>query len=139
MKASREHRVPLSDRALQILNALPTERDNHHVFIGGRKGVGLSRMGMASVLERMGREDFTVHGFRSSFRDWAAERTNYQNHIVEQALAHSIGNAVERAYRRGDLFDKRVRLMDDWSRYCMTPSSTRRPMSSAVGVARRHQ
>ena len=141
MKASKEHRVPLSDRALEILNGLPTERDNHHVFIGGRKGVGLSRMGMASVLSRMGHDQFTVHGFRSSFRDWAAERTNYQNHIVEQALAHSIGNAVERAYRRGDLFDKRIRLMAEWSRYCMTPSST----SSAdvirlLGVAeKRHQ
>jgi integrase len=69
-------------------------------------------------LTRMGRRDITVHGFRSTFRDWAAERTNYPNHVVEQALAHSIGSAVERAYLRGDLFDKRTRLMEAWAQFC---------------------
>jgi integrase len=77
-------------------------------------------MGMAAVLKRMERTDITVHGFRSTFRDWAAERTSYSNHVLEQALAHSIGNAVEKAYRRGDLFEKRKRLMNDWAKFCAT-------------------
>jgi integrase len=71
----------------------------------------------------MGRSDLTVHGFRSTFRDWAAERTNYQNHIVEMALAHAVGNAVEASYRRGDLIEKRRRLMRDWERFCATPAA----------------
>ena len=75
IKGGKEHRVPLSDRAVEILNTLPTERGNHHVFIGPSKGTGLSNMAMAAVLKRMGRGNITVHGFRSSFRDWAAERT----------------------------------------------------------------
>ena len=73
---------------------------------------------MPSVLRRMGRDDATVHGFRSTFRDWAADRTNYQNNVAEMALAHVIGDKVEAAYRRGDLFQKRVRLMRDWAAYC---------------------
>ncbi|AUX78117.1 tyrosine-type recombinase/integrase [Sinorhizobium fredii] len=121
MKASKEHRVPLSDRAALILNSLPREKDNPFVFIGARSS-GLSNMAMAAVLKRLDRNDVTVHGFRSTFRDWAAELTSYANHIVEQALAHTIGNAVERAYRRGDLFEKRVRLMTDWSRFCANPA-----------------
>jgi hypothetical protein len=84
-----------------------------------RRG-NLSNMAMASVLHRMDRKEITVHGFRSKFRDWAAERTNYQNHVVEMALAHVIGDKVEAAYRRGELFAKRVRLMTDWARYCMS-------------------
>ena len=108
MKAKKEHRVPLSDRALEILQALPREDGNPFVFIGPRKN-GLSNMAMATVLRRMERRDITVHGFRSSFRDWAAERTGHANFVVEMALAHTIGNAVEAAYRRGDLLTKRVR------------------------------
>jgi integrase len=126
IKGGREHRVALSDRALEILHALPRERNNSFVFIGPRKG-GLSNMAMASVLGRMGRADITVHGFRSTFRDWAAERTNYPNHVVEMALAHVIGDKVEAAYRRGHLFAKRVRLMSEWSRYC-----GRKPVSDAA-------
>jgi len=117
MKASREHRVPLSDCAIEILQAMPREAKNPFVFIGARRG-GLSNRAMAAVLRRMNRDDITVHGFRSTFRDWAAERTNYQNQIVEMALAHVVGNKVEAAYRRGDLLDKRRRLMRDWARYC---------------------
>ena len=75
-------------------------------------------MAMTMMLRRMGRGDITVHGFRSTFRDWAAERTNHPNHVVEMALAHTIGDKVEAAYRRGDLFDKRRKLMADWARYC---------------------
>ncbi len=124
MKAQKEHRIPLSDRALKILQALPTERGNDFVFIGPSKG-NLSNMAMSAVLRRMGRDDITVHGFRSTFRDWAAERTATPNHVVEMALAHVIGNKVEAAYRRGDLLAKRSRLMADWARYCATkPTQT---------------
>ncbi|MBX9453609.1 MAG: integrase arm-type DNA-binding domain-containing protein [Mesorhizobium sp.] len=132
MKASKEHRVPLSDRACKVLRSLPREKDNSFVFIGARAS-GLSNMAMASVLKRMERNDVTVHGFRSTFRDWAAERTGYQNHIVEMALAHTIGSAVERAYRRGDMFEKRTRLMNDWSQYCANPAQVGKvvPMRSA--------
>jgi integrase len=119
MKGAREHRVPLSDRALEILYALPREKNNPFVFIGPRKG-SLSNMAMAACLGRMWRDDVTVHGMRSTFRDWAAERTNYPNHVVEMALAHVIDDKVEAAYRRGDLFVKRVRLMADWAKFAAT-------------------
>jgi len=75
-------------------------------------------MAMLKVLERMKRPNLTVHGFRSTFRDWAAERTSYPNHVVEMALAHVVGDKVEAAYRRGDLFEKRRRLMDEWAKFC---------------------
>ena len=117
MKAGKEHRVPLSDRAVEALQDLPTEEGNPFVFIGAQKGSPLSNMAMSSVLRRMGRTDVTVHGMRSTFRDWAAERTACDNHVVEMALAHAIGNQVEAAYRRGDLFDKRRRLMRDWANF----------------------
>jgi len=123
IKGGREHRVPLSERALKILHALPTEKDNPFVFIGPRRG-GLSNMAMAAVVQRMGRDDITVHGFRSTFRDWCAERTNYPNHIVEMALAHVVGDKVEAAYRRGDLFAKRIKLMADWARFATTKPAT---------------
>jgi integrase len=124
MKAGKEHRVPLCDRAVEILEAIPTERGNDYVFVGPSKSSGLSNMAMAAVLKRMGRDDITVHGFRSTFRDWAAERTNYPNHVVEMALAHVVGNKVEAAYRRGDLFEKRKRLMNDWVKYCESKPAT---------------
>jgi integrase len=122
MKAQREHRVPLSDPAIALLQSLPTE-DGDFVFIGGKAGAGLSTMAMPHWLKRL-RPAVTVHGFRSSFRDWAAERTNYPNHVVEMALAHHIGDKVEAAYRRGDLFEKRRRLMDEWAAYCARPVVT---------------
>jgi integrase len=119
MKGGREHRVPLSDRALEILKTLPREGDL--VFPGGRQGTAISSTAMVGVLKRMERPDVTVHGFRSSFRDWAAKTTGYPNHVIEMALAHAIGDKVERSYRRGDLFDKRRKLMDAWAAYCTTP------------------
>jgi integrase len=122
MKARKEHRVPLTDPALKLLKALPREAD--FVFPGARKGIAISNMAMAELLKRMGRLHFTVHGFRSTFRDWAAERTNYPNHVVEMALAHVIGDKVEAAYRRGDLFAKRTKLMAEWARYCGTKPVT---------------
>jgi integrase len=117
-KARREHRVPLSPAVIELLQALPREDGNPFVFIGGKVNGGLSHLPMLGVLSTMGRTDITVHGFRSTFRDWAAEVTAYPNHVVEQGLAHAVGNAVERAYRRSDLFDKRRKLMEDWGRYC---------------------
>jgi integrase len=119
MKAAREHRIPLSARALEILRSLPREHGNPHLFVGGRKRAPISTMGMLRLLKEM-RPGLTVHGFRSTFRDWAAERTNYAREVCEMALAHQIPSAVEAAYRRGDLFEKRSRLMSDWSRYCST-------------------
>lgn len=113
MKAKRDHRVPLTPRVIELLKQLPTESD--FVFPGSRPNTSLSNMAMAELLKRMERSDITVHGFRSTFRDWAAERTSYPNHVVEMALAHTIGNQVEAAYRRGDLFEKRATLMADWS------------------------
>ncbi len=119
MKAGKEHRVPLSERAVEVLKVLPREKGNPHVFISTTaKGSPLSDMSMLSVLRRMGRTDVTVHGFRSTFRDWCAERTSYPNHVCEMALAHVVGNKVEAAYRRGDLFQKRVRLMAEWAKFC---------------------
>ena len=89
-------------------------------------GKPLSNMAMVEVLRRMGRGDITVHGFRSTFRDWAAERTNFPSEVVEMALAHAVGNKVEAAYRRGDLFEKRRRLMTEWATYCNMPKAATR-------------
>ncbi len=116
MKGDREHRVPLSDRALVILADLPREAD--FVFPGAREAAPLSNMAMLKVLKSMGHDDLTVHGFRSTFRDWAAETTAYPAHVAEMALAHAVSDQVEAAYRRGDLFEKRRKLMADWSAYC---------------------
>jgi integrase len=119
MKAKREHRVPLTNHALTILNEMAAIRFNDYVFPSNKKG--LSNMAMLTLLKRMERTDITVHGFRSAFRDWAAESTAYPSEVVEMALAHTIKNQVEAAYRRGDLLEKRVRLMESWTVYCMTP------------------
>ena len=116
MKNGREHRVPLSDRAAAILGGLKHLPDNPHVFPGAKHGRGLSSRALSAVLGRMQgsvtQDSVTVHGFRSSFRTWAAERTNYPREICEVALAHTVGDETERAYQRGDLLDKRRRLMD---------------------------
>lgn len=117
MKAKVEHRVPLSDRALAIVDELKPIRGDDGILFPGRRG-GLTNMAMLALLERMGRDDLTVHGFRSTFRDWAAECTSYPSEVVEMALAHAVDDKVEAAYRRGDLFDKRRRLMDAWARFC---------------------
>ena len=117
MKAHKPHRVPLSARALAIVSAR-IEKGGKFVFPGRDKDKPLSNMAMLKLLERMERGDITVHGFRSSFRDWAAECTNYPREVCEMALAHAIGSDVEAAYRRSDLFEKRRRLMNDWAKYC---------------------
>lgn len=121
MKSGRMHRVPLTAADIQLFQALPAA--GKYVFMGARAGKPLSNMAMLALLKRMGRDDLTVHGFRSTFRDWAAERTNYPNIVVEMALAHTIESKVEAAYRRGDLFEKRRRLMNDWAAYCSRSST----------------
>jgi integrase len=119
MKSGKEHRVPLAPRAIEIARAQP---DGAFLFGGQKEGAPLSNMAMLELLRRMGREDLTVHGFRSTFRDWASECTSYPNEVCEMALAHAIGDKVEAAYRRGDLFEKRKRLMLEWANYCELPS-----------------
>lgn len=118
MKMKREHRVPLSARAVKLLLKLLATKQGEFVFPGMKEGKPLSNMAMLTVLNRMSRNDLTAHGFRSTFRDWAAERTNVPSQVAEMALAHAIGDKVEAAYRRGELFDKRRKLMDSWASYC---------------------
>jgi integrase len=128
MKAHRKHRIPLSPRAVTLLKGmLPLRQPGDYVFPASKVGRPMSNMVMLELLKRMERDDITVHGFRSSFRDWTSERTNYPREVCEMALAHTIGNATEEAYLRGDLFDKRRRLMNDWARWCGKP-----PQSSDV-------
>lgn len=121
MKSRRSHRVPLSDSAMAILERL-RGRDSIYVFPSHRNGTPLSNAAMLKVLKRMGHQSITVHGFRSSFRDWCAESTNYPGDVAEMALAHVLKDKTEAAYRRGDLLEKRARLMADWARYCSQPS-----------------
>ena len=136
MKAGREHRVPLSAPAIEILERqravwFEIEGRRHrktlkegetgptgHVFWGQVAGKGLSNMALLAVLRRMGHDDLTSHGFRSTFRDWAAEETEFASEVAEMALAHAIGNKVAAAYRRGDLFEKRRTLMNRWAEAC---------------------
>jgi len=123
MKGGREHRVPLSNAALA---ALPRNtRPEGLVFPGYRASRPLGPITLLQLAKKLGSPN--VHGFRSSFRDWAAEATNFPNHVVEMALAHKVGNKVEAAYRRGDLFTKRAKLMTTWGQF-----SGKTPISSAV-------
>lgn len=133
MKGKREHRVPLSERAADLLRKLDTS--GPAVFCGARKDGHLSNMAMTEALREMGRGDITVHGFRSTFRDWASERTAYPREVAEMALAHAISDKVEAAYRRGDLFEKRRRLMADWAAYCATPPAAPANNVRPIGLA----
>lgn len=117
MKAAKEHRVPLSAPAVRILEALPKQEGTELVFPGA-KGKALSDMTLTAIMRRMKLKE-VPHGLRSTFRDWASERTNYPREVAEMALAHTITNKVEAAYRRGDLFDKRRQMMTDWAAFCM--------------------
>jgi integrase len=132
MKAGKEHRVPLSDAALAIVEDLHKLRDGDCVFQGGRAGQPISNMAMTMTLRRMGRGELTVHGFRSTFRDWAAERTGFPAEVAEMALAHTVSDKVEAAYRRGDLFQKRRQLMDAWARFCAAPAPAGKVVSFAA-------
>jgi integrase len=134
MKANREHRVPLTDRALAVLEPLP--RKGEYVFAGARKGKPLSSPAMWDVVRGMLGMGATVHGFRSTFRDWAAETTAYPNEMLEIALAHAIGNKAEAAYRRGDMMEKRRRLMADWAEYCARPPARSRDNIVSIGAGR---
>jgi integrase len=135
MKAGKEHRIPLCDRALTILEDLKPAEDvkhggKHFVFAGVKASQPLSNMALLMLLRRMKRDDLTTHGFRSTFRDWAAERTGFPNEVVEMALAHAVSNKVEAAYRRGDLFDKRRRLMNAWADFCATSPAMQNNIAS---------
>jgi len=116
MQADIEHKIPLSDRALEIVKEMAAIEFSDFIFAGVRGG--LSNMAMLRVLARLGRSDLTVFGFRSTFRNWAAERTAYSNHVVETALAWGISDKVEAPYRQRDQFVKRAGLMNDWAEYC---------------------
>jgi integrase len=131
MKAQKEHRVPLSPTAVALLEKQPREGD--YVFPGGQRP-RLSPMAIKMLLTRMGRRDFVTHGFRSSFRDWAAERTNYPSEVAEMALAHRVGSAVELAYRRTDMFERRRRLMADWATFCETPTTNAEVMPAGASA-----
>jgi hypothetical protein len=118
MKAGREHRVPLSTAAQAILQDMAAARVNDFVFPNSRRGGSLSVAAMLKLLKRMGKGDLTAHGFRSTFSDWCAEQTSFPSEVREMALAHAVGDKVEAAYRRGDLFEKRRQLAEAWAHYC---------------------
>jgi integrase len=120
MKGGRERRVPLSERALEIAKAMHAARSSDFVFPGQRANRPLAAVTFEKVLRRMKIENATTHGFRSSFRDWAAECTNFSNEVCEAALAHAVANKSEAAYRRGDQLEKRRKLMDAWATFCAT-------------------
>ena len=133
-KTRKEHRVPLSDAAIAALKAMQKVRMNDWVFPGNRQGRPIGENSVWRLAkDASGDETITVHGLRSTFRDWASEHTNFQAEVKEAALAHTIPNAVEAAYRRGDLFDKRRKLMEAWAEFCGRPSATGKvvPMISA--------
>lgn len=135
MKAGRLHRVPLSAAAWDVLGAMRTlARDDALIFSGVREGAPLSNMSLTAVLRRMKRRDLTAHGFRSSFRDWAAE-TGKPPDIAEAALAHTSGDKTVQAYLRGDLFDRRRKLMEQWADYCSRPAPVSADVISLSGLA----
>lgn len=130
MKMERPHRVPLSARAVEVVEeAIKTA--GGYLFPGAKPGKPLSNMAMLNLLERMGHGDITVHGFRSSFRDWVAECTEYPDSLAEMALAHLVESKVEGAYRRGDMLERRRRLMEDWARYCGGQTAVVVPITQA--------
>jgi integrase len=124
MKGGREHRVPLAPGALTIVERMAAIRSGEFVFPGGKADRPLSNMAFLMLLRRMGRGELTAHGFRSSFRDWVAERTNFPAEVAEMVLAHAVGDKVEAAYRRGDLFQKRRALAEAWAKFCTAPSGS---------------
>ncbi|MBF0379836.1 MAG: integrase arm-type DNA-binding domain-containing protein [Magnetococcales bacterium] len=118
MKGGKEHRVPLSPATIAILKDMERQKTGDYIFPGMKSGRPLSNMTLLAVLKRMKRPDLTTHGFRSTFRDWAAECTDTPREVAEAALAHTLSDNVEAAYRRSDLFDKRQKLMEEWADYC---------------------
>lgn len=133
MKSGREHRVPLTDRAIEIIRKASSEgSSDSFVFSGVRKDMGLSNMAMLELLRGM-EDGVTVHGFRSSFRDWAGEMTNFPRDLAEAALAHVLADKTEAAYRRGDALERRRRLMFAWERYCASKQESNHHVSSDQG------
>ena len=128
MKAGREHRVPLVDRAIEIIKNMMASKQNDYIFYGDRRAI-LSNMSLLMLLRRMGRNDATTHGFRSTFRVWVEEQTDTPRAVVEMALAHAVGSAVEAAYLRSDLFERRRLLMAKWANYC---TASRQPIGRNV-------
>jgi integrase len=125
MKSGREHRVPLTSATIAIREQMRGQ-DEEFLFPGNRTGRGLSNMALLKVLERMDRGDLTAHGFRATFKTWATERTNFPRELVEAALAHILEDKTEAAYQRGDMLEKRRRLMESWAEFCAkrAPAST---------------
>ena len=126
MKAGKEHRVPLCPRAIAILEAIVPDRveGSAFVFPGSQPQKSQSNMVFLMLLRRMNFGHLTAHGFRATFKTWATERTNFPREVVEAALAHVAGDKIEAAYQRGDIFNKRLRLMTAWSDYCGTKPTT---------------
>ena len=137
MKAGKEHRVPLSPRAVEILEAIRPGRSgaDGFVFPGNRAKKPLSNMAFLMLLRRMECAGMTAHGLRSSFRDWCAERTDFPSEVAEMALAHAVGSKVEAAYRRGDLYGKRQQLMDHWATFCTASPSSRTNVTQIAEAA----
>jgi integrase len=121
MKGGKEHAIPLSKRAVEILENLPRESD--YVFPGARHGARIGSTAMLELLRGMKGDGLTVHGFRSTFRDWAGDQTNFAREVIEAALAHRLKDKAEAAYRRSDALEKRRRLMEAWARYCNSPAA----------------
>jgi len=124
MKGGREHRVPLSEAAIVVLKQMVAIRHSDYVFPGSRAGRPVSENTPVRLAKEAAGANITVHGLRSTFRDWASERTNFPREVAEMALAHAVPNAVEAAYRRGDLFEKRRKLMDAWAEFCARPTTS---------------
>src|SRR5215469_11256791 len=136
MKAGREHRVPLSQAAMAVLEQQAAVREGEFVFAGRRPSQPINIDASMRPIEKLGR-DITAHGFRSAFRDWAAEQTNFPREIAEASLAHTIGDAVERAYQRGDFLAKRRQLIEAWGRYCAAPCPAATAELIPIGGSRR--
>jgi integrase len=129
MKAGRQHQVPLSGRAMAILSQLPREADSSYVFPGAKAGSTLSATALLDLLSDTSGSGYTVHGFRSSFRDWCGDHTNFAREVIEHALAHRIKDKAEASYRRSDALEKRRRLMEEWAKYCSSPAQFGRVVS----------
>jgi integrase len=135
MKGGQEHKVPLSDAAMAILAEMQDIRQNDFIFPGAKAGRPISNMAMLMTLRRMGRGGITVHGFRSTFKDWASDCTNFPREIIEMAMAHAIEDRVEAAYRRGEALVKRRQLMEAWAKHCAT-TRINKPSDNVVSMAR---
>lgn len=134
MKMKKEHRVPLSTRAMEIIQQMEQIKMGEFVFPGARYDKPLSNTSMLMTMRRMGYSGLTTHGFRSTFRDWAAEMTAFPREVAEMALSHAVADKVEAAYRRGDLFLKRRKLMEDWATYCQKPAQDQAEKVVSIGA-----